>query len=324
MADPPGSRIAVVSWRIHPRARDLADTLTGTLFIPSPANESWPAPLRYLVQSALTVRFVRRRRPESVIFTNPPFVAGLLLLWLGRNDRLRVWSDSHSGAFNNPRWARWRWANRLVVRRCAGVIVTNERLAAEVAADGGRPFVVNDPLRDRRGERRRSNSEAPILVPFRYAFDEPVAELLSAAGSVPHVRLVLTGPAPAWVRRQAPPNCLVTGWLDDADYERALAEARGVVCLTTREDTMQRGAYEAVQRGLPMLLSGTAALRGFFGDAAAFVDDHQPLTLAAGLERLWSEAEMFRSRAERATATLVRRSRAEVGSLRAVLDDGSP
>jgi glycosyltransferase involved in cell wall biosynthesis len=311
------TRICFVTWTPHHRASEIAKAVGGEIYEPSPVRGSWPAALRYVVQAAKTLAHLVRVRPREVLFTNPPFVAGLVLVLPARILGFRVWADSHSGVFNDPRWTRFARANGWVMRRCAGVIVTNERLAQLVSKSGCRPLILNYPAIDFRD---REPTEDPALVAtLGFKFDEPVDELLEAARRAPDVRLVLTGAAPRSFMAKAPQNCTVTGWLPRRDYERTLAEARGVVCLTSREDTMQMGAYEALQFGLPMMLSGTKALRSFFHRGAIFVDDHDPATLAAALARLWNEHEALSEEALLAREEALGRCAREVEALRVAL-----
>jgi glycosyltransferase involved in cell wall biosynthesis len=306
-----------VSWTPHHRASEIAKAVGGEVYEPHPRRKRWPAPLRYLVQAAQTIAHVVRVRPSDVLFTNPPFVTGVVLLLPAKILGFRIWSDSHSGAFNDPRWMRFAKANEWVMRRSTSVIVTNERLARVVSDKGGRPLILNYPATDYRN--REPTDDPPLVATLGFHFDEPVDELLEAARRTPRVRLVLTGPAPDSVRAKTPPNCTIPGWLARPDYERLLAEARGVVCLTTREDTMQTGAYEALQYALPMVLSGTHALREFFGRGVIFVDDHDPATLASALARLWDDHERLSEEALLARDDGLGRCAREIEALRTAL-----
>jgi glycosyltransferase involved in cell wall biosynthesis len=311
-------RVSVVSWTPHHRAAELARALGGTLVEPKPSSRAWPAPLRYVLQALQTLFHIGRRRPRHVLFTNPPFVTGLVLVTARIAWRKgRVWADTHSGAFNDPRWTRFSRFNEWVMRRCEGVIVTNEHLAQIARERGARPVIVNSPslmLKE------RTPAEAPYLVAtLGFQFDEPIDELKAALGLRPEVRARLTGAAPPDVRADAPPNCLFTGFLPRADYERLLAGARGVVCLTTREHTMQMGAYEAMEYGLPLLLSGTRVLRDFFPKGVVFAESHEPDVLAERLSRLWNDHERLSEEAIEAREILLERVGLEIRELRRLL-----
>jgi hypothetical protein len=307
-----------VSWAPHARADAIAAALGATVYCPSPGSRSLPAPVRYAIQTIATAVHVLRARPAEVLFTNPPVFAGVVVVLLARLVRARAWSDSHSGAFNDPRWMRFARVNEWVMRRCAGVIVTNRPLAALVQSRGGHPLIVN--MVASRPHTRRAGGAPTFLAPLSYSFDEPVRELLEAAAMAPDVSLTITGRAPGWVQRAAPANCTFTGWLQRDDYEALLSRATGVVCLTDRELTMQMGAFEALEYGVPILASGTEALRDYLSHGGVvFADDHDPRTLAACLERLWRERAQLTAAALAAQEPIFLRARLELSALEAAL-----
>jgi glycosyltransferase involved in cell wall biosynthesis len=314
-------RSTFVSWTPHPRAEAIADALGAGVYCPSPGSRNWPAPLRYVVQSAGTAKHIIRTRPTDILFTNPPVFAGIVVVLLARAAGARAWSDSHSGAFNDPRWSRFARLNDWVMRQCAGVIVTNRPLVELVRSKGARPFVMNMVAKDR--HLPQPDSGQTILAPLSYAFDEPVQELLQAAAMAPEVHMTFTGQAPDWVVKSAPENCAVVGWLSRPDYESLLSRASGVVCLTNRELTMQMGAFEALEHGIPILASGTAVLRDYLDQGGVvFADDHTPAELAAGIRALWRERERLRTEARAAQSTMFERAGQELAELRAAFDRG--
>ena len=137
----------------------------------------------------------------------------------------------------------------------------------------------------------------------------------------PEVHLTLTGRTPDWVVHAAPQNCTITGWLSRPEYESLLSGASGVVCLTSRELTMQMGAFEALEHGVPMLASGTEVLRDYLDQGGVvFAEDHEPGTLAAGLRELWRERERLMAEALVAQRAAFERAERELSELRAALD----
>jgi glycosyltransferase involved in cell wall biosynthesis len=298
-----------VSWMDHARARELADALGADLYVPGRRLARAPWPLRYAVQGVLTFLVIMRRRPARILWTNPPFVAGLPILAAARVTGASVWCDAHSGAFNDERWSRFAGANRFVLHRCAGTVLASARLGRELESiDRLRTLIVASPplqVRDRAPESR------PLIVAtLGWAWDEPVGALLEAAASAPDIELVLTGHAPLTVRRVAPANCTFSGWLARDEYRSLLARATAVICLTTRDSTMQTGAYEAAEHGIPMILSGTRALREYFDTGGVvFVEDHAPDTLAEAMHTIVGARAEYEQEASAARGTLVERSR---------------
>jgi hypothetical protein len=313
--------LGFVSWTPHPRAADLASALGAELYVPARWARRLPAPLRYAVQGAATFVWVLRRRLRNVLFTNPPCVAGLPLLLAARVRPLAIWCDSHSGAFNDPTWRRFESLNAWVMRRCAGVLVATDRLVGGVRAAGARPFVVNDPIFDLRAPRRPLTRDAPLLATLGYEFDEPIDELLDAARRCPEMRFLLSGDAPADVRARAPSNCEFSGWLSVAEYDEAIRRARAVICLTRREDTMQRGGYEAVQRGIPLVVSATRALIDWHGGSAVYASS-DAASIALACRTVWEAGEAYRRLAYDAVDSFVERSAADRRALAAALNGG--
>jgi hypothetical protein len=317
----PPSKALVLTWTPDQNASQLARALGAHLYVPIPGHSSFPAPIRYIVQAAQTALFIFRKRPRVIIYQDPPFVTGAFLIFLRSGLRFDICASAHSGPFNDPRWTRFKRFSRWVFTRCAGMFVHNE-LMLEWAHSFGVPTVLlrypGFALASDVTFKPATPSEH-ILVPLSYRFDEPVRELLTAARSVPHIPLLLTGKAPNWAVQAAPANCQFTGWLDRARYEHLLATARGVVALTSMEHTAQMAAFEAVEHGVPVLTSGTKTLRQFHKAGAVFVADHEPATIAAGLERLWTDYMTLRPGAEDTRQEAIRESIDQLEGLRDML-----
>ena len=316
-------RVAFVTWASQARATGVGEALGATVYTPAPRLEVAPWPLRYALQGLLTVVFVVRRRPDHVLFTNPPFIVGSLLIALSRLLGFSVWCDAHSGAFDDPRWSRFARANARVLRSSTGVIVANELLAVSLREQQLDPLVVTSPpLVARPGP---TSASGPLVATLGYSFDEPLRELLDAVRLVPDIDVVFTGRAPDWVREAAPPNCSIPGWLSTEDYSRMLSESRGVICLTTREATMQTGAYEAVEHGVPMILSGTRMLRDYFNlPGTLFVEDHTPEHLAEAMRRVIKDQEQLRQQALESRDVYIQRSHEQFLALRTALAVARP
>jgi glycosyltransferase involved in cell wall biosynthesis len=148
-------------------------------------------------------------------------------------------------------------------------IVTNENLARICRDLEVETLVLHDVLRPANSSAISSDS---IVCPVSYSNDEPIEAILKAAASLPDTRWVLTGRAPREVKDAASSNVEFTGFLDDAAYDELLNNAGLVVALTNRRDTMQRAAYEALVRTVPIVTSDFQVLREFFEDSAVYVD----------------------------------------------------
>ena len=316
-------RVAFINWTPQARGIGLGEALGEGSYTPLSRLPSAPWPLRYAAQAVLTIAFILRRRPDHVLFTNPPFLVGSLLLGLSRFLGFSVWCDAHSGAFDDPRWSRFAKANARVMRSSTGVVVANEPLAVQLREQRLDPIVVNSPPLAPRPA--RPCKPRLLVATLGYSFDEPLHELLDAVRLVPDIHVVLTGRAPAWVQESAPANCSIPGWLTTEEYDRVLSESEGVICLTTREATMQTGAYEAVEHGVPMILSGTRMLVDYFDlGGVVFVENHTPERLAKAMRQVVDHQGEMRKEALRARDVYVQRSRDQFLALRAALAGAGP
>lgn len=253
---------------------------------------------KYLLQAAQTAWVLLRRRPRAVIVQNPPIFAPLLVWLYSRFSRAIYVLDSHSGAFNSP---KWRWSlSRLgfIYRHAALTVVHNEQMRQQVEKEWGLACLslANLPPRESMPPSgslppRPVDQPRTIFVVNSFSDDEPLTEVFQAAGELPEVNFHVSGAvssADPGLLKAAPPNLRFTGFLPSADYFRELAWADAVMCLTTREDTMQMGAWEAMYLGRPLVLSATRALQQYFYQGAVFAENHAA-GIAAAVRRFYQE-----------------------------------
>lgn len=283
--------LLVVSWvRFHGRSADLADRLGGeAVFFPSRLpGGGLTAPLRWAGHAVATVRLLATRRPRGLVVMAPPYALVLVALAFRLLTGRPTVVDAHTGALRRVRRGGTPHRPLLAVARWfSGVVVTNAPLAALPAAAGARVLVLHDPVRP--AARQGGTDDGPVVFPATWAPDEPMEDVRALAEHLaahhPGVDLVVTGrrrgAAAGW---QWPANVVTPGYLPDADYADLLGRARLVLALTTREDTMQRAGYEALAAGVPVVASGTQALRGFFTRGAVMVDGQGGAPLAAAVD----------------------------------------
>lgn len=266
--DPATRRGVVVTWIGHHgrSARLAAHAGLEAAFMPWAApRRSLPRQLVSWSRSAARTWSVVRRQPDGavVVAVSPPvFAVAVSLAAAGRSRTVVM--DAHSGTFNDPRWT---WSHRLVracARRCAAVLVTNHDVTGGLLDGTTKVLVVHDPLVDRSRDSVPPRARRPyIVMPASGAPDEPLSALDDAAELLrDEVDVVVTGP----LRPQESRRCLqCTGMLPEHDYWSTLHGAAAVIALTTREGTMQRAAYEALEAARPLVCSDTAALQGALG-----------------------------------------------------------
>jgi glycosyltransferase involved in cell wall biosynthesis len=87
--------------------------------------------------------------------------------------------------------------------------------------------------------------------------------------------------APPKILERKPPNVTFTDFLSVPHYAGLLKDSHGVMVLTTRDHTMQRGAYEAMALGTPIITSDWPLLRQTFANGSLFVDNSPPSIVKA-------------------------------------------
>ncbi len=237
-------------------------------FVEATRRRGWMAALaKYPRQLWRTSRLLRRERPDLVFVQSPPSFAVLAVAWYcGKGDR-RFIVDAHSDALQAWYWTRPAWLHRSVARRAVATIVTNERFAERIRSWGARALVIRDiPTEFPVGAAPEFDKPFNLMVVSTYASDEPLEAVLAAAAAHPDVGFHVTGdPTRSTVDlSHAPDNVRFTGFLDREDYYALMANADGVMCLTTRDDTMQRGACEALSMARPIITSDWPMLREYF------------------------------------------------------------
>ena len=259
---------------------------------------------RYVRSMWRTLSEFARQRPTLVFAQNPSLVLTLMTLvwgWLTGN---RVVIDAHNAAIvplaAGP-WSPLRILCAGAIRLATITLVSNDRLATVVRAAGGRPFVLPDRLPD------FGTLPQPVAGPRQtamfictYAADEPYREVIEAARLIdPAVTVLVTGNPrglESGLRSTAPPNVELTGFVPEARYVQLLTSADVVIDLTTRDDCLVCGAYEALSVGTPMVLSGNDVSRSYFSNAAVYTDN-SAVDIARAITEALAAGPALRSRA---------------------------
>jgi hypothetical protein len=271
----------VIAWMpVSQRSRTLAERLDFDLLLLGRRGfrRPWSAAFAYPVLAWRTIAALVRRRPPAVLAVVPPIVVPLVVMPVARMLGARVALDLHSAALLDR---RWRWSLPILRRMAAAssaAVVTLESLR-EVLRSRGRVIVLPDPLPTMGGSgldaadafpgaAAVADGDLPTAVAVcGWADDEPTEALVDAARGAPW-RLLITGRPTRQI--ELPDNVRLSGYLDDPAYAAVLRSADAVVVLTTREDTLLSGAWEATALARPLLVSGTRSLRETFGEEADY------------------------------------------------------
>lgn len=266
-----------ITWENQIRNKSMSARL-GADFFPIISKHS--RLLRYIESCFRTIRIFGRHNKGTVFVQNPSIVLSFLAVISRPFFSFKLIIDAHnSGVFPAK---KLQFLADFINKRADHVIVTNEGLAIYIRKIGGSPIVLPDPLPEipvieDESSQWASLKSPSVLMICSWASDEPYCEVISAAAALPDVTFYITGNSKgreAACNFQLPGNVVLTGFVLENDYHLLLNNADIIVDLTTREDCLVCGAYEAIAVGKPVVLSNTSALRNYFADAAIYVDNH--------------------------------------------------
>jgi len=296
--------VALAWCRFQPRTRALAGALGGEAHFvaPGPAG-GWPAslPLRYLRSAVATWRLLERTRPAVVIAISPPVFAPLVALaWCRHRSRPLV-IDCHTGALHSGRWGWALPVHRFLARRAAAVTLHTEEAAQEVTGWGVRGLLLPDDLPEGASLRATRGEGRPrVVVAGSLDSREPVEAAFSAAALTPDVEWRFTGDPAGLSKRlrsQAPPNVVLTGWLDYDRFLDEIASADLVAAFSTDSGIMNRAAFEALGLEKALVLSDLPGLRSRFAAAAVFTAN-QPQAMAAAVRQALADRALLEVRSQ--------------------------
>jgi glycosyltransferase involved in cell wall biosynthesis len=212
-----------------------------------------------------------------VFVQSPPSIAVLIVClycWLTGSCYV---VDAHSDAFHSAYWSRPAWLHRFLARRAVTTIVTNEHFREMLESWDAHAFVLRDvPTTFPHNGHFAVHGAFNVVVVNTFAADEPLAEVLQAAENMEGVHLYITGKksrAGSRIPTQYSANVHFTDFLPDEDYYALLNAGDAVMCLTTRDHTMQRGACEALWLGKPIITSDWPLLQSYFHRGTIHVDN---------------------------------------------------
>jgi glycosyltransferase involved in cell wall biosynthesis len=236
--------------------------------------------LRYIAHVFQTLRILSAERPDVVFVMSPPIFAVMTVCLWCRLHRRRYVVDAHTAAFLHPRWRHLQWLHDALCRRALTTIVTNDHLAERLRRVGAHATILRDvPVTYEITARFDRGPEFSVAVVCSFNYDEPVAEIFSAAATLDDVRFYMSGDLADLdhldrsLLPAVPSNVTLTGFLPVNDYGSLLASADAVLTLTTRDHTMLRGAWEAIYQGTPVIVSDWPLLRESFDRGAIHVDN---------------------------------------------------
>lgn len=254
---------------------------------------------KYFTQAIETMWILVRDRPRHVICMSPP-VPSLVPVWIYcLLFRGNFAIDYHTAAFVLKAQRALYFMQAFFARRAAVNILTNSHLAGIVEGWGGKTMligdvrVVFDPIEPYPGLTSGFN----VTFVSRFSPTEPLDDVYKAAKELKDdgVHLFVTGDlrdASKTDVENCPENVTLTDFLSVPMFAGLLRDSNAVLCLCTNDNTMQRGAYEAMSVETPLVLSDWPILRETFPIGSVFVPNSVDGIVAGIKEAIANQQEL--------------------------------
>lgn len=285
----------------------------------------------YIPKTIGTVIDLVRDRPPVVFIQLPPtpilYIAAIYS-WITKT---KLVADCHNSMIYS-RWLTWPFAKSLL-RRTDAVLVHNEDVERHARQYQLRPIILRDPLPTLPGTadthllEQHDLSETPyVIVPWSFAPDEPISEFIEAVASLPDVQFVMTWFAEKLspeLRSKLPPNLILTGYLDDHDFNAIFSQASAALVLTTREGTQPSAASEAIVLGIPLIVSDLNTTRKLYEDMPIYVQN-DAAGIRDGVSKALAEHDKQKDRITTFKRTFHDRLVLEINDVKSLLGVTSP
>jgi len=269
-----------ITWEIQVRNRSMSSALGVPLFEVLSKKSKL---LKYPELIFKTINIIAENKIKILFVQNPSIVLSFLAVCLKPIFGLTVIVDAHnSGIF--PLEGRSKILSffaRIICKTSNYTIVSNHFLAETVAAWDGNPIVVPDPIPNLAAHR---GNPQPVSIPYilficTWAADEPYHEIIKAAQLLKNgISIYMTGKYQGKLTSSEilalPQNIKLLGFVSESDYINYFEHATGVIDLTTRDNCLVCGAYEATELGIPAILSNSFVNKNIFSQGFVFTENN--------------------------------------------------
>lgn len=267
---------AWITWEVQIRNRSMSKELGVPLFEVLSNRSRW---LKYPELAYKTLSIIRNNKVKTLFVQNPSIVLSFLAVILKPFFGFVVIVDSHNAGIY-PLEGRSKVLNfiaKFIASRADFLIVSNNYLAEVVKGWRGNPVVISDPIPDLELPATLAPQDQKPYIFFvcTWADDEPFKEVLAAAKHV-DVDIYFTGNYKKIYKEKAPDlpkNVKLLGFVSEEDYVDYFHHSMAAMDLTTRENCLVCGAYEALALNKPMILSDSRVNRELFSQGFLYTQN---------------------------------------------------
>ncbi len=269
-----------IAWEKHRRSIELSKLFRcESIILQSSFSRLIKFPLFILKTFFKLIHY----KPHIIFAQNPSIVLNIFLLLFKPLGRYLFVSDLHNAAIipDNPLiLAFFNFPYKVIHKYADYVIVTNKYLAEIVRENGGRPLILPDPIPCiEKLEKISLKGRFAVCCICTFGDDEPIDVILEAASLLAEedIYFYITGNRSRFKRKykkcSRSNNVIFTDFLPEDEYIKLIRSVNVILDLTTRDNCLVCGAYEAVAVGIPLVLSKKKILMETFTKGAIFCDN---------------------------------------------------
>lgn len=295
-----------VAWtEVSRRSDELAKRLAAEYFrLERKEGPPFSRLMRLVTNGIKTfIKFLRTGPGVIFSFHAHPFITLTSTLYRLLNG-CKVVPDVHTAAYTDYDFFPVNSLSLLLWRTSDLVIVHNRQswdlLRRKHPFLGDKLFVFEDPIpalpspSGQDAGHWENRGTTGVLI-SRFSDDEPIQSFLDAVAEHRTIHFYVTGDyrkATFPLTGYETENVSFTGFLHERSYVSLLRSADFVVVLTTRENTLLSGGYEALSLGKPMIVSDTETLRHYFSESVIYTRPH-PSDISSAIGRMVESLDRY-------------------------------
>jgi len=274
-------KVIWITWHYAARSRNMAQVLGIPIF---EYFNTKNVLIRHTFSSVWTIWVLLRQRPKVIFLQLSFMLLNIVVLYKFLSfGKVTIIADCHTkalrrkarGIFNYIFWPIKKFTFRFVNIS----IVSNIGMEKDIKQLHSHYFIIPDKIPVLKINKVESNEKYFVYI-SSFAVDEPFEEIFDVVKLLPkEYKFYWTGKISQNKKfpQEIPNNLIFTDYISFEKYYELIANAEAILALTTEDDCLQSGAYEALAVETPMVISDTEALRNYFSNAAIYTkhDPHQ-------------------------------------------------
>lgn len=276
-----------LSWHYQARTRNIAQSLNVPVYEYF-RNDNLLS--RHLFSSLWTIKILFTMRPDKILIQYSFLLLLIIAIYkILRFNKVILIVDCHTkalrrkarGIFNLIFWP----IKKFSFKSADLTIISNIGLVPDIKNLHKNFIILPDKIPEEKIKLDKSYPPKYCVYISSFSVDEPFDEILEVSEIMKkYIKIFWTGNYPQKVNtiRSMYTNIEFTGYISFDEYYNLIANADCLLALTTEEDCLQSGAYEAISFEVPLVISDTKALKSFFKDAAIYTD-HSPKNIAQAI-----------------------------------------